>query len=412
MPTAGLRLPPHFSSVVVAEPTDGGHGPGYCFNYALAFRQICPHVAVITVPNAKDWGFQRSDYDTSGIGFHEFTENQHSLFDWVTKSAVAAYVKDIAKCIAAERFAPQSTLVYCPTLDTMRCDRSFDIIARAYGLNLTGTLHWIAAVPSTFEIVVKQRYLSLSLSRLPVGCVTQAGWRALTTIGVLSHLMPDVSPTADVLAPHFWPALNTWLAGRPWLLLAGHINRNKNLARFYEFMHSIPDNSGVGVVVGRFIDDDLDSCDRHALVQMRNQPERFWLCDQRLDSDASINALISKCTALWCGYRTITSSSQLLTKAAALQRPVVGIEHTEIGDRIAKYKTGIALPPSPKDSIAPNENVALWRTLIASNWTAGCKEYAQDHSVAALTNVLGAMFGFHAPYSLPASRTIAPLSES
>ena len=73
-------------------------------------------------------------------------------------------------------------------------------------------------------------------------------------------------------------------------------------------------------------------------------PANCYCYPQRLSDEAQVNAIIDTCDILFAAYHHFFSSSNLLTKAALFEKPIIVSEGYCMGERVQQYGLGLAIP--------------------------------------------------------------------
>ena len=64
---------------------------------------------------------------------------------------------------------------------------------------------------------------------------------------------------------------------------------------------------------------------------------------QRIKSDKDFNAVINQCDIIYCAYRDHLHSSGLVSKAAAMQKPLIVSDGELLAKRVLEYRLGCVL---------------------------------------------------------------------
>jgi glycosyltransferase involved in cell wall biosynthesis len=103
---------------------------------------------------------------------------------------------------------------------------------------------------------------------------------------------------------------------------------------------------------------------------------------------AAFNAVIAACDVLYANYRCFSYSSNILTKAALFQKPVIVSDQFLIAERTAKFQMGWCLPeddlPALTDYLKRTDRAAV----AAKKEVARFADYRAEHSEARLNSVL------------------------
>jgi hypothetical protein len=89
-------------------------------------------------------------------------------------------------------------------------------------------------------------------------------------------------------------------------------------------------------------------------------PSNCYFHLQRLPDEPQFNAVVNACDILFAVYQRFMSSSNLLTKAALFEKPVLVSDAYCMGERVKKYGLGLAI-----DESSVSECQAALRQLCA-----------------------------------------------
>jgi hypothetical protein len=110
---------------------------------------------------------------------------------------------------------------------------------------------------------------------------------------------------------------------------------------------------------------------------------------QRVPDSAAFNALVVACDVLFAAYHDFPHSSNMLTVAAVLEKPIIVSEGQLMAQRVREYRLGEVVPEAdPAATLETLRRVArdpaAWRAARQPRW----REYRERHSAAALDGAL------------------------
>jgi len=113
-------------------------------------------------------------------------------------------------------------------------------------------------------------------------------------------------------------------------------------------------------------------------------PENVFTYDRYMAEERDYNSLVAACDVVYAVYAGFNSSSNSLTKAAGLRRPILAAKNSLMGERVVAHHIGLA---------AANDNVqeiiaALERLAAIKDDGLSFNEYADRHSLGELKSVL------------------------
>ncbi|MEZ5275157.1 MAG: glycosyltransferase [Opitutaceae bacterium] len=177
----------------------------------------------------------------------------------------------------------------------------------------------------------------------------------------------------------------------PVILLIGELSPRKGI---YEMLAAARKAKALSLDLQFVVAGPLDhsSCgeeDYPNLVSaFKNTPDNVHFRPGWIETDREFNGAIRGCSVLWGAYRGFPFSSNLLTKAALANRPILVSSGGLMEKRVREFKLGLVV--DPEDSRAVIESlVELARTPRESKgFETGCREYAHRNSRRRLRDVL------------------------
>jgi hypothetical protein len=157
---------------------------------------------------------------------------------------------------------------------------------------------------------------------------------------VFPDLTDETTPTGSDLAGRVRAAAR----GRPVIACVGSLCRRKGI---YELMQMCEQSQARGwffVFAGALdlVDFD-DRAIRDILRFIQRPPEHALVHLQIVPDGNEINSLVAMCDLLYCHYLAFPHSSNLLTKAAFLRRPVLVSDRHCMAERVQRHRLGLAV---------------------------------------------------------------------
>jgi glycosyltransferase involved in cell wall biosynthesis len=84
--------------------------------------------------------------------------------------------------------------------------------------------------------------------------------------------------------------------------------------------------------------------------KIERAPDNCFFHLQRIEKESDFNGVINTCDVVFAGYEKFYHSSNLITKAAAFQKPIVVSQGYCMQERIDKFKLGLAIPENDPES--------------------------------------------------------------
>jgi hypothetical protein len=155
-------------------------------------------------------------------------------------------------------------------------------------------------------------------------------------------VFPDV---ADASPPDqdFVPALQMRKRanGRKIIALAGILARRKGMLLMMDVARQAINEDWYFVFAGELaLNSFLPEEQRSILDWVQSPPANCFFHFQRLPDEPQFNAIIDTCDILFAVYPHFLSSSNLLTKAAIFEKPIVVSDAYCMGERVRKYGLG------------------------------------------------------------------------
>ena len=165
--------------------------------------------------------------------------------------------------------------------------------------------------------------------------------------------MPDI---ADVDLPATRTALTQQIiaqaAGRKIVFLGGSIGKQKNLALWCEVIRRVDSQAWYFVQIGRINRNNLTPADQRALDSMvADPPVNLLIYPDYLPDERHFNDVIAAADIIFAVYRDFARSSNMLSKAAYFKKPILVSAAYLMGERVSRYKIGLAVEENSVDSI-------------------------------------------------------------
>jgi hypothetical protein len=103
-----------------------------------------------------------------------------------------------------------------------------------------------------------------------------------------------------------------------------------------------------------------------------------------LAEERDYNTLVSSCDVIYAVYSGFNSSSNSLTKAAGLRRPILVARNSLMGERVLASRIGMAA----SEGDPPGILAALENLLTRPPDSFGFEDYLREHSLERLKTVL------------------------
>lgn len=225
-----------------------------------------------------------------------------------------------------------------------------------------------------------------------------------TAIGRPVLVLPDVT-NETVVENHPWEQRLRRFAGKSKLVVvAGHIRRDKGVGALAELALDCTKHDLAFAFVGSVDWDDLEAEERSILRRAMNEAPRALFHTEAVADGASYNAILRAADVIYAAFRNFPHSSNTLTKAALLQRPVIVSPGYLMADRVRRFRMGeVLVNETPAEALVAIKRItndpAGWTSRMQPKWT----EYRAMHSSAALQTSLKRLLELASPRAQPAS---------
>jgi hypothetical protein len=177
-------------------------------------------------------------------------------------------------------------------------------------------------------------------------------------------------------------------ANRKIVFMGGSIGKQKNLARWFELIALANPKDWFFVQIGRLNHNNLLPEDQVALTNIvKHPPENLWIQPEYLVDERQFNEIIALSSVIFAVYRDFARSSNMLSKAAYFEKPLLVAAGQLMGKRVEQYQIGL---PVAQDSAA-----SMYQGLLALDSIENIKDnfglYRQDFNEAAMQAKLQAI---------------------
>lgn len=134
-------------------------------------------------------------------------------------------------------------------------------------------------------------------------------------------------------------------SGRKIVFLGGTIGRQKNLARWYELIALADPSKWYFVQIGEvhratLTEEDIAALDKAATCP----PENLFMKSEYLPDERAFNDIIRTSDIIYAVYKDFRISSNMLSKAAAFEKPILVADNYLMGERVRAYGIGKVAP--------------------------------------------------------------------
>jgi hypothetical protein len=160
------------------------------------------------------------------------------------------------------------------------------------------------------------------------------------------EFLPDITETDLSTTPNLIALdIKQRAAGRTIVFMGGSIGKQKNLARWVDMVLNLDPAQWYFVQIGRINLNNLTPADEQALALLKQQqPANLYIHADYLPDETVFNAIIAVSDVIFAVYRDFYRSSNMLSKAAYFEKPILVADRCLMGERVTKYAIGLAVP--------------------------------------------------------------------
>ena len=141
-------------------------------------------------------------------------------------------------------------------------------------------------------------------------------------------------------------------AGRRIVFMGGSIGKQKNLAMWIALILSVDPTQWYFVQIGRISHNSLNAEDTQAFARLQTlPPKNLYVHADYLPDEATFNAIIAESSVIFAVYRDFYRSSNMLSKAAYFEKPILVADQCLMGERVIQYEIGLAVQPDSLERI-------------------------------------------------------------
>lgn len=185
--------------------------------------------------------------------------------------------------------------------------------------------------------------------------------------------------------------LKHFAAGRPIIGLFGHLQKSKGVLDFLEAAKQ-PEASGICFALGGEMAWSTFRDDLNQLQDLLAQCENLWTHLARIPDGDHMNSLLHSCDVLFASYRDFPHSSNIMTKAAVLRKPLIVSDGYLMADRVRRFRMGEVVAQGDSQALL---EVALKIIKDPNGWIQGnqpqWEAYRREHSFERLKASLSSL---------------------
>jgi len=175
--------------------------------------------------------------------------------------------------------------------------------------------------------------------------------------------------------------------------LVGSLSKRKGLLTLLQVAEKSIQNNWFFVFAGKLEPGSLSSEEMSKFLYVaKSQPPNCLFHLERIPDESQFNSLINTCDVLFAAYENFKSSSNILTKAAVFQKPVIVSKGFCMDERVKKYQLGVSITEGDIDGCI--EALGYLEGEFEANFShlkPDFEKYRSAHSIEKLRQSLSAM---------------------
>lgn len=186
--------------------------------------------------------------------------------------------------------------------------------------------------------------------------------------------------------------------------LIGSLSKRKGLFTFLEVAHRLANEDYFFVLAGPLnqatfhqeYDQTLSNEFSQLEEMVKKPPENCFFYFQSIPDGSHFNAFINAFDVLFAAYENFPYSSNILTKAAVFQKPVIVSDGFCMAERVKRFQFGLTIPEgNVAECITAIETLSNPYLLTESNLSFDFEGYKRLHSAQRLGEIFTALLGDH-----------------
>jgi glycosyltransferase involved in cell wall biosynthesis len=207
---------------------------------------------------------------------------------------------------------------------------------------------------------------------------------------------PDFSdPTFSSIAPKQVRRIKEFAGERKIVGLMGHLIPRKGIIELLHAAEQLESDPICFLLVGELPEYHYDDKTLTLLKQAENGKHSNVLgIYGRIDSNALYNSIMRQCDMIYAAYRDFPNSSNTLTKATQMRRPVIVSDGYVMAERTRRFGLGLCVPEGDVNAIA-----AAIKRIVANPGSymanpEACDEFLRHHSLSRVPLLLSELMSF------------------
>lgn len=249
-------------------------------------------------------------------------------------------------------------------------------------------------VPYRQGLPCPERFVSLPLCQ---GIGVADPWvvdslKSLAGMGKRVVVFPDFTDL-ELKPPSGLAAKVKSIAGnRRIISLVGHLQRTKGLVNFTAALRRPELKDSFFFLGGEVYWGEIDTPTRLSLLRAWEDAENLYCHLQRLSNEACLNQIIQISDVIYAVYSDFPNTSNIMTKAALLRKPILVSEGHLMADLTATYSLGEIVPENDVNAITTSlqemtQDSYLAKAQVQADWEGFASQHTADQLSASLVGL-------------------------
>lgn len=180
--------------------------------------------------------------------------------------------------------------------------------------------------------------------------------------------------------------------GRPIVGLFGHLHWSKGILTFLEAAR-MPGGSEILFALGGEMILPAEAIEASQLQLTLAEKSNIWNHLARIPDGEQMNSLVSACGIVYAAYQDFPHSSNIMTKAALLKKPLIVSNGYLMAERVRRFNMGEVIPQGKALALLEailkiTKDPVAWTTNNKPRWEDYCREHSFDRLKASFRELL------------------------
>ena len=189
--------------------------------------------------------------------------------------------------------------------------------------------------------------------------------------------------------------LKRWADGRPIVGLFGHLQRSKGILALLEAAR-MPGASEICFALGGEIIWPVGPGEASQMQLTLAECPNIWNHLVRIPDGEQMNSLLAACDIIYAAYLDFPHSSNIMTKAAFLKKPLIVSDGYLMAERVQRFNMGEIVPQSKAPELLEailkiSKDPVVWVADNQPRWGDYCEEHSYGRLKASFDELLGSV---------------------